>query len=149
MSTTPPEPHGARHARRFVLRRHHDVTGVSGTGDVADGVLWPDGTASVRWRGEHPSVVHWDRGRLSVETIHGHGGATEIVWLDDDLTAPLDTNEQPSLALRRVIDLALTAPVPCPDCGRPSACPCRSLRSEQRLDAVTAAVQRWLTRNAA
>jgi hypothetical protein len=68
--------------RRFILRRTVDVSGVSGTGDVADGVLWPDGTASVRWRGEHPSVVFWDRGRLSVEHIHGHQGATEIVWLD-------------------------------------------------------------------
>lgn len=68
--------------RRFVLRRTVDVSGVSGTGDVADGVLWPDGTASVRWRGEHPSVVFWDRGQVSVDHIHGHGGATKIVWLD-------------------------------------------------------------------
>lgn len=70
--------------RRFVLRRTVDVSGISGTGDVADGVLWPDGTASVRWRGEHPSVVFWDRGRQSVEEIHGHQGRTEIVWLDDE-----------------------------------------------------------------
>lgn len=69
--------------RRFALLRHHDVSGVSGTGLVADGVLWPDGTASVRWRGEHPSVVFWDRGQLSVEHIHGHQGATEIVWIDE------------------------------------------------------------------
>ncbi|MYT57692.1 hypothetical protein GTW29_13375 [Streptomyces sp. SID7834] len=68
---------------RFVLRRHRDVSGVSGEGTVADGVLWPDGTASVRWRGEHPSVVFWDRGRTSVELIHGHDGATEIEMLDD------------------------------------------------------------------
>lgn len=70
--------------RRFVLRRLVDVSGISGTGDVADGVLWPDGTASVRWRGEHPSVVFWDRGRASVEFVHGHQGRTEIVWLDDE-----------------------------------------------------------------
>src|SRR3546814_16869061 len=30
-------------SRRFVLRRHHDMSGVSGTGDVADGVEFPDG----------------------------------------------------------------------------------------------------------
>ncbi|MFD3777327.1 hypothetical protein [Streptomyces sp. NPDC058612] len=72
-----PVPH------RFYLLRHHDVSGVSGEGVVADGVLWPDGTASVRWRGEHPSTVHWDRGQVSVDHIHGHQGATEIVWVDE------------------------------------------------------------------
>ncbi|WP_251054063.1 hypothetical protein [Streptomyces sp. ISL-66] len=70
-------------SRRFHLLRHHDVTGVSGDGIVADGVLWPDGAASVRWRGEHPSVVFWDRGQLSVDHVHGHGGFTEIVWDDN------------------------------------------------------------------
>nr|WSS66762.1 hypothetical protein OG284_36690 [Streptomyces sp. NBC_01177] len=70
--------------RRFVLHRHEDVTGMSGEGLVADGVLWPDGTASVRWRGEHPSIVFWDRGRVSVEFIHGHVGATEVEFLDPE-----------------------------------------------------------------
>lgn len=76
--------HQDHRPRRFVLRRHNDVTGISGEGSVADGVLWPDGTASVRWRGEHPSIVFWDRGRTSVEFVHGHVGATEIVFLDKD-----------------------------------------------------------------
>ncbi|MFF8290450.1 hypothetical protein ACF068_14645 [Streptomyces sp. NPDC016309] len=68
--------------RRFYLQRHTDVTGVSGTGRVADGVLWPDGSADVRWRGERPSAVHWDR-FADAEAVHGHGGATQIVWLDN------------------------------------------------------------------
>lgn len=67
--------------RRFYLQRDTDITGVSGTGRVADGVLWPDGTASVRWLGERPSIVHWDR-MGDAEAIHGHGGATRTVWLD-------------------------------------------------------------------
>lgn len=67
--------------RRFYLLRHEDVTGVSGTGRVADGVLWGDGTASVRWRGPRPSTVHWDRFE-DAEAVHGHGGSTEIVWID-------------------------------------------------------------------
>jgi hypothetical protein len=67
--------------RRFHLLRHHDVSGVSGTGIVADGIIWPDGTASLRWRGERPSTVHWDR-IADAKAVHGHGGATEIV-LDD------------------------------------------------------------------
>ncbi|MFB6805427.1 hypothetical protein [Streptomyces sp. NPDC056387] len=71
-------------SRRFHLLRHADISGVSGTGIVADGVLWPDGTASLRWRGERPSTVHWDR-IADAEAVHGHGGATEIVWTDYDL----------------------------------------------------------------
>ena len=69
-------------ARRFQLQRDTDVTGVSGTGVVADGVLWPDGTASVRWRSDHPSIVFWDRGWESVQHVHGHNGLSRIVWVD-------------------------------------------------------------------
>lgn len=67
--------------RRFVLRREHDHTGISGVGDVAEGVLWTDGTAAIRWRGERASTVVWS-GLEHVEAIHGHGGSTRIVWLD-------------------------------------------------------------------
>lgn len=65
--------------RLFHLQRDTDITGASGTGRVADGVVWPDGTASIRWRGDRPSTVHWDRLADAV-AIHGHGGATRIVW---------------------------------------------------------------------
>lgn len=74
--------------RRFQLHRDTDVTGVSGSGLVADGVLWPDGTVSIRWRGERPSIVHWQNGMDDVDAIHGHGGHTRIVWLDGDPLAP-------------------------------------------------------------
>jgi hypothetical protein len=85
--------------RRFLLQRHHDVSGVSGTGHVADGVVWPDGTVSVRWRGSHPSIVHW-QDFAAVEAIHGHNGATHVVWIDGeeqpdhDDTARVDINER-------------------------------------------------------
>lgn len=69
--------------RRFQLHRTTDVSGVSGTGIVADGIVFPDGTVALRWRGDWPtSVVFHDRGIESVEHIHGHSGATRIVWLD-------------------------------------------------------------------
>jgi hypothetical protein len=73
--------------RRFHLQRHHDVTGVSGTGRVADGVLWPDRSVSIRWRGDRPSTVFWDD-LAHAEAVHGHGGATRIVW--DDPEPPVD-----------------------------------------------------------
>ena len=76
--------------RRFRLIRDRDVTGASGTGHVADGVQWPDGTATVRWRGDRASTVHWDR-VADAEAIHGHGGATRIEWIDPDPASFDDT----------------------------------------------------------
>ena len=68
------------YAQPFVLMRDTDVSGVSGTGVVADGVAFPDGTVALRWRGGNPtSVVFHDNGVESVEAIHGHGGATAEV----------------------------------------------------------------------
>lgn len=67
--------------RRFYLQRDVDVTGASGIGRVADGVLWPDGTVSVHWRGKRPSTVQWNHIEDAV-AIHGHGGATRIEWVD-------------------------------------------------------------------
>jgi hypothetical protein len=70
-------------ARRFELHRDDDITGVSGTGVVAEGIAFTDGTVALRWRSEWPtSVVFHDRGVDAVKAIHGHGGATRIVWLD-------------------------------------------------------------------
>ncbi|MFI9600358.1 hypothetical protein ACIHCX_10835 [Streptomyces sp. NPDC052043] len=132
---------------RFVLRRHKDISGISGLGDVADGVLWPDGTATIRWRGEHPSTVHWDRGRASVELIHGHQGATAVVFLDqgdEQLAAPTGAGDVP-LVVRRVLDHALRRPVPCPKCERTSPCRCADAdRTEGRLDVVLGALAPWL-----
>lgn len=68
--------------RRFQLHRDVDVSGISGVGVVAEGVEFSDGTAVVRWvTGDHRSTVVWDRIE-AVEAIHGHGGATRIIWLD-------------------------------------------------------------------
>lgn len=80
--TAPSEP-----ARLFQLVRDRDDTGVSGTGVVADGVLWPDGTVTVRWRGERRSTVNWDRMDDAVQ-VHGHDGRTRIVWVS---APPRDT----------------------------------------------------------
>jgi hypothetical protein len=70
--------------RRFVLRRSHDVTGVSGVGDVAEGIQFTDGTAVIRWTtGEHRSTVIWPDVD-SAEKVHGHGGNTVVAWIDPD-----------------------------------------------------------------
>lgn len=70
-------------ARRFHLERDADVTGISGTGVVAEGVVFSDGHAAVRWVvGEHRSTVVWESVD-SVVAIHGHNGATRLVWDDE------------------------------------------------------------------
>lgn len=66
--------------KTFQLARDIDVSGISGTGVVADGVVFPDGTCVIRWRGGRQSTVVWPS-IDDVEAIHGHGGATRIVWL--------------------------------------------------------------------
>lgn len=69
--------------RRFQLRRDTDVTGVSGTGVVAEGIEFSNGVVALQWLSEFPtSVVFHQRGMESVEAVHGHGGATKIEWLD-------------------------------------------------------------------
>jgi hypothetical protein len=71
--------------RRFVLERDDDVSGVSGLGIVAEGVVFFDGVVALRWTSAWPtSVVFHDRGMEAVEAVHGHNGKTRIVWLDPE-----------------------------------------------------------------
>jgi hypothetical protein len=74
--------------RRFVLDRVIDVSGVSGVGLIAEGVEWSDGTASVRWTGLHRSITFWTGGVPVLEAVHGHGGATKVVYLDPGYGPP-------------------------------------------------------------
>ncbi len=69
--------------RRFHLQRDHDVSGVSGVGIVAHGVAFETGTVVVAWRGPHPSVAVWPR-LSDAMAVHGHGGATRLVWIDEE-----------------------------------------------------------------
>lgn len=73
--------------RRFELHRDTDVIGVTGEGVVAEGVLWSDGTVTVRWLGDWPSTVQHDRGLAAVEHINCHGGLSRVVWLDPEPAA--------------------------------------------------------------
>lgn len=67
----------------FFLLRAEDITGVSGTGVVAEGVEFSDGTVAMRWVvGNHHSTVVHDSIE-AVEAIHGHGGATQIKRVTD------------------------------------------------------------------
>ena len=67
--------------RRFELHRDVDASGVSGTGVVADGVQFHTGQCVLCWRTATTSIAVY-RTAAELEHIHGHGGATRIVWLD-------------------------------------------------------------------
>lgn len=59
--------------------------------------------------------------------------------VDQDEAAPPD-----DIRLRRVIEHALTRPVPCPTCERTSPCRCVANRIPRRVEAVLAALRPWL-----
>jgi hypothetical protein len=62
--------------------RDIDVTGVSGTGVIVWGIQWPDGYVAYRWNTGTATTCVADNVE-DVVTIHGHDGATRLVWLDD------------------------------------------------------------------
>lgn len=67
----------------FIMVRDEDVSGVSGTGIVAEGVEFDDGTTAIRWFGDHRSTVIWSN-RDSAEAVHGHDGRTRFVAVSAD-----------------------------------------------------------------
>jgi hypothetical protein len=76
----------------FLMIRTEDESGISGTGVVAEGVVFQDGTVVIRWQThhiEHHSTVVWPSIE-SVLFIHGHKGRTTIHFYDGEnhLTFP-------------------------------------------------------------
>ena len=67
--------------RRFELHREADVTGVSGTGVVVEGVEFTDGRCAYRWLTPTATTTVADS-IAHVEAVHGHDGRTAVVWLD-------------------------------------------------------------------
>lgn len=67
--------------RRFVLNRDADLTGISGTGVVAEGIEFSDGLVVLRWLGDTKSTVVHDS-IDNVIAIHGHNGFTQVMWRD-------------------------------------------------------------------
>lgn len=68
--------------RRFQLFRHEDESGVSGTGVVAWGCVFPNGQVSLTWNGTPTSTAWYDSIEDLIE-IHGHDGKTEVDWIDE------------------------------------------------------------------
>lgn len=98
----------SKSTRRFYLYRRADETGVSGTGRVAEGALFPSGRCALACNTAVASVAVYDSIE-DVRTIHGHNMRTLIVWVDPtpghdeafaraQMTAAQDTLEGAPLA---------------------------------------------------
>lgn len=66
----------------FYLERKKDVSGVSGLGIVATGVLFPSGKAVIEWLTFHSSMAIYQNIE-DITKIHGHDGATVVVFPND------------------------------------------------------------------
>jgi len=75
----------------FYLDRHVDNMGVSGTGHVLDGVIFPNGQVVICWRDSqetnstlsHSSLTIYQRMSHFIDIhVKPHKGASKIVFLD-------------------------------------------------------------------
>jgi hypothetical protein len=66
-------------ARLFHLVRAEDMSGISGTGRVAEGVLFSNGWVAMRWLSDRPSM-NFFASIDDVVAIHGHDNKTKIVF---------------------------------------------------------------------
>lgn len=67
--------------RRFHLKREEDVSGISGTGRVAEGVEFSNGVCALTFLSPL-QCANFYANIKTVEGVHGHDGKTKIVWED-------------------------------------------------------------------
>lgn len=72
-------------AKKFWFQRITDISGTSGTGIVAEGIVFSNGWAAVHWLTALDSVAIYPSLEVC-EQIHSHGGATKIIWALPDGT---------------------------------------------------------------
>lgn len=94
------------HLKTFELHRVEDETGISGTGIVAQGVVFDDGTCALRWVTAFKSSGIYASMR-DVEAVHGHGGKTKVVFTD---ALTIRSSEDPSA----ITVAAVQGSDPCP-----------------------------------
>lgn len=77
-----PPPLSLKSAMRlFFLEREVDASGVSGVGRVAEGVEFSSGMCALTWLGPQRCVNVYENIK-TVESIHGHEGATKIIFVE-------------------------------------------------------------------
>ena len=79
-------------SRRFYFKRTTDVSGVSGTGRVLDGVQLPSGKIVVEWRPPTHTISFFNSIH-DFEAIHCHEGKGVVIWIDEDENKKEETHE--------------------------------------------------------
>jgi hypothetical protein len=69
--------------RRFNFVRKEDVSGISGTGRVGEGVELSSGKVCFTWLSHMGSVAVYDNIKTFV-SIHGHEGSGVVEWIDSE-----------------------------------------------------------------
>ena len=69
--------------RRFHLIRTEDLSGVSGTGIVAEGVEFENGKVAICWTSKYHICSIIDN-MHTLEAVHGHGGTSHVEFLDKE-----------------------------------------------------------------
>lgn len=65
--------------KTFKLVRLIDETGISGTGEVAEGAEFANGKCAMQWLTQVNSIAIYNSIQ-ELELIHGHGGKTLVKW---------------------------------------------------------------------
>jgi hypothetical protein len=112
------------------MNRSIDVTGTSGTGTVAEGVEFTDGTVVIRWRPVPATSTCAYDSLVELLKIHGHDGATTIEWLDD---------EQPEMCRNDLHELPYTPDDEYPEYDGCSECDQLAYNNGLNFDEVTKA----------
>lgn len=69
--------------RRFNLVRREDRSGISGTGTVAEGVEFDNGSVAMCWLTKY-HIIETAQNIHTIEAVHGHGGSTTVEWVDKE-----------------------------------------------------------------
>lgn len=72
--------------RTFKLVRTEDYSGVSGTGEVAEGVVFNNGKTVMCWDTATSSIAVYES-VFDVAAIHGHEGRTKVVFEDGEVVS--------------------------------------------------------------
>lgn len=85
-------------ARRFLLVRAEDMSGVSGTGIVAEGVAFSTGKVVLAWI-RPPFAIGIFESVFDLMAVHGHQGKTKVRWIDQDEREESQAQKLPVLCM--------------------------------------------------
>lgn len=94
--------------RRFYFDRQTDVSGLSGTGAVVEGVQFSNGQVVIHWLTSlRSSMTIYESIEMAI-AIHGHGGSTDLRWYDEQ---PSSIGEAPAASGRQRMTALLREPL--------------------------------------